>query len=253
MGAARGGVDARVSDVARQRGRAAIAIGIMAKAPIVGFAKTRMIPLLGDVGAAQLQSFLIDQTLRTCRAAAPRGVTLFATGDDAQAYWAQCRETHAVRVIGQQGADLGARMHHALGRLLETAAAALLVGTDCPALTAALLRRAARNLRTRNLVFVPALDGGYVLVGARQTCAAAFVGIDWGSARVMQQTRDALGALGWQREREWAELPPLADLDHPADYLAALRAGLVEPILPREAARPTDAGREIPAPAPRLS
>ena len=70
----------------------------------------------------------------------------------------------------QVGADLGARMAHALETTLATASAALLIGTDCPVLGAGEYGAAVAALRTHDGVFVPVEDGGYALVGA---CASA--------------------------------------------------------------------------------
>lgn len=239
MGTSYGGMDARVNTAPRKPRRAALAIGIMAKAPVAGFAKTRLIPLLGAVGAARLHAEMVERTLATCRGVLAGGVTLFVTGDGAERYWHECRQTYALPVVEQQGHSLGDRMHHALGVLLERASAALVVGTDCPALHADHLRQAARSLRGRSMVFIPALDGGYVLVGATERCAPAFSEIAWGTAAVMGQTRDALRALGWHAGKEWAELDALADLDEPADYFDALRAGGVSPIRPQDEAVPS--------------
>lgn len=219
--------------------RRSLAIGVMAKAPVAGRAKTRLIPLLGDAGAARLHAGLVERTLRTCVAAAPGGVSLFVTGDGGETFWQSCRDAHALPSIEQQGRTLGGRMAHALDVLLAQAPVALLVGCDCPALNPEHLLRAADAVRSRNLVFIPALDGGYVLVGATAPCAPAFAeDIPWGTPAVMERTRSALRAIGWRHGEEWVELDPLADLDEPADYLEAVRAGwLASP--PDAAAAPT--------------
>ena len=96
----------------------------------------------------------------------------------------------------------------------------VLIGTDCPVLLAAHLVAAARMLRgdgdgPNDAVFVPAEDGGYVLVGLRGPQPRLFEGIDWGSERVMAQTRERLSELGLR----WVELPTLWDVDRPGDLL----------------------------------
>ncbi len=224
MGAPRSGVDAGVS-----AGANTVAIGIMAKAAVSGYAKTRMIPLLGADGAAQLQAELTQRSLRTACTAAPGRVTLFTAGDDAQAQWAQCQQQYAVDLCEQQGADLGQRMAHALTRLLRCAARVVLIGTDCPALTPEHLLQAGSSLAQHRMVFMPAEDGGYVLVGAAYAVADAFSGIDWGTDQVMRQTRAALHRMGWQAQTDWAELATLPDLDRPEDYQRALREGWLQP------------------------
>jgi len=103
----------------------------------------------------------------------------------------------------------------------EHAGALLLIGTDCPALTVEHLTSAATALRNGNdAVFIPAEDGGYVLVGLRRPQPGLFEGIDWGTGKVMAQTRERLAALGLR----WVEPATLWDVDRPADLcrLAAL-------------------------------
>lgn len=200
----------------------------MARAPVPGHAKTRLIPHLGAEGAAALQERLCLRTLATADAAAPGAVTLFTAGHPAHALWWRCREQFQTPCIEQQGDDLGARMHHALGHLLHDAEHALLIGTDCPVLDTPQLHAADAVLTTARMVFIPAEDGGYVLVGARELCAAAFSGIAWGTPQVMQETRQALRAASWRAQEDWQELPPLWDVDTPADYHRARQLGLVE-------------------------
>jgi rSAM/selenodomain-associated transferase 1 len=119
----------------------------------------------------------------------------------------------------QRGADLGARMHHAFVRGLRRAPRVVLIGGDCPALRPAHLRRAARWLAGgAQAVLGPVEDGGYALIALRRTAQRLFEGIDWGGERVMAQTRERLGALGWR----WRELPQLWDVDRPED-VARLR------------------------------
>ena len=93
-------------------------------------------------------------------------------------------------------------------------ASALLIGADCPGISAATLQDAHRRLQHGvATVVAPAVDGGYVLIGVRDDCPALFDGIDWGSERVMAQTRQRLQVLGIT----YAELPAHHDIDRPSD------------------------------------
>lgn len=208
-------------------GGAKLAIGVLARAPVAGACKTRLIPLIGAPGAARLQRHLIDHTLTTACAAAPGAVTLFTTGDAPDAPWSAWQQRFGVRLAPQVGAGLGERMRQALAALLDRSEHALLIGTDCPLLKVRQLQAAARHLARARMVFVPAQDGGYVLVGARELNADAFRDIAWSTARVMQQTRAALRAGGWRSRHDWTELPTLWDIDRPADLRRAMRAGLI--------------------------
>lgn len=95
----------------------------------------------------------------------------------------------------------------------------VLVGTDCPPLAARDLRDASRLLQGCQAVFAPAEDGGYPLIGLSRWSPRIFDSIVWSTPSVMQQTRQALDALGWRRR----ELRTLWDVDRPGD-LARLRA-----------------------------
>ena len=90
----------------------------------------------------------------------------------------------------------------------------LVIGTDCPALGPAHLQAAAAALAAYQAVVIPAEEGGYVLIGMRQPSRRVFAGINWGSAKVMTQTRKRLLETGWQ----WSELPSLWDVDREEDF-----------------------------------
>ena len=89
----------------------------------------------------------------------------------------------------------------------------VLVGSDCPVLSAADLRLAARWLRSCDAVIAPAEDGGYPLIGLKRASQAPFDGVAWSTADVMAQTRVRLARLGWR----WRELRTLWDVDRPDD------------------------------------
>jgi hypothetical protein len=128
----------------------------------------------------------------------------------------------------QCGDELGARMHHALCAALERHEIALLIGSDCPSLCCADLNNA-RDLLVAatdtapgnalgdpaELVFIPATDGGYVLVGATEPCAEIFREMPWGEAEVMKMTRQRLRC----NARIWRELPAHSDIDRAEDLV----------------------------------
>ena len=94
-----------------------------------------------------------------------------------------------------------------------TPAGTLVIGTDCPALTPALLRLAANTLAGHDAVVVPAEDGGYVLIGMRQAAPRIFDAVDWSTGHVMAQTRARLAEMDWR----WQEFAPLWDVDRGED------------------------------------
>lgn len=190
-----------------------IGLAILAKAPVPGFAKTRLIPHLGREGAANLQGWLLRRAVATAVRANIGPVSLCCAPDEHHPAFQHCRGFGDVRLRPQPPADLGARMLAALGES-TTPAGALVIGTDCPMLTPGLIRQAADELRRHDAVVAPAEDGGYVLIGARHADPGLFEGIDWSTARVMMQTRARMQALGLR----WHETAPLWDVDRAEDF-----------------------------------
>ncbi|PSL16724.1 hypothetical protein CLV44_101122 [Marinobacterium halophilum] len=196
-----------------------VALAIMAKAPVPGFCKTRLMPALGAEGAARLQAWLLQHSLAVARASGLRPLQLWAAPDIEHPLFQALARPGDVRLQAQFGHDLGMRMLYVFTRAQGPL---LLIGTDCPPLTPALLLECAACLETHDAVFLPAEDGGYALIGLQQPQPELFVGIDWSTERVMAQTRERLTALGLR----WQEPAVVWDLDRPED-LQRLPPGLL--------------------------
>src|SRR6202011_100262 len=194
-----------------------VALAILAKAPVAGSVKTRLIPALGAAGAAALHARLIERTVETACAAAVGPVTLWVTPAPPHPCFAALASHFPIALAVQPEGDLGARM---LAACEAAAGPAIVIGSDCPALTPSHLRQAADVLRDgHDVVVIPAEDGGYVLIGSRQPQPELFTGMTWSTDQVMAQTRRRLA----HADLTWRELPPLWDVDRPED-LARLRA-----------------------------
>ena len=187
-----------------------IAVAILAKAPIPGTAKTRLIPSIGAHAAAVLQERLTERTVATALAASIGQVTLWCAPDPGHPTFRDLAARHALALKRQPNGDLGARM---LAAIADSGGPTLLIGSDCPVLTPAHLRAAAEALRDADVVLIPAEDGGYVLIGARAPEPELFAGIAWSTASVMQETRTRIAARGLRA----SELAPLWDVDTEAD------------------------------------
>lgn len=189
------------------------AILVFAKAPVAGLAKTRLIPSLGVQGAARLARRMLDETLAASIEADIGPVTICCTPDIDHPAFADAVQRYGVTLADQNEGDLGERMSQALSSTLQMQDAAIVVGTDCPALDAACLRRAASALQTSAAVFAPATDGGYVLAGLTRPMPSLFEGVAWSTDVVMDQTRKRLAQLGVIA----TELPSMRDIDVPVD------------------------------------
>ncbi len=195
---------------------------VFAKTPKAGFAKTRLMPALGPDGAASLAKRLFEHTIQRV---SPLGLCtnttleLCVTGAQADRFFKPWLEQQNLctkwQLTHQQGTNLGSRMQTALDRALAHFPCAIVIGTDAPGLDHGLIGAAFAALASNDAVFAPAFDGGYTLIGLRAPIPSLFHDIAWGSASVMQTSRDRLRAA----EKTWHELAPMHDIDEPSDLI----------------------------------
>jgi uncharacterized protein len=190
-------------------------VAILAKAPIPGTAKTRLIPALGPEGAAHLQARLIARAVRTARAAAVGPVTLWCAPDCGHPAFAAA----GVPLRPQPPGDLGVRMLAAF----SGGSAVVLIGTDCPCLEPDDLRDAAAALDGADAAMAPAEDGGYGLIAAAGPLPALFEAMPWGTAAVAALTRARAAEAGLRL----VELRTVWDVDRPEDLPRLAASGLL--------------------------
>lgn len=188
-------------------------VAIFAKAPVPGYAKTRLISALGADGAAALQARMIRRTVETACAAGLARVTLWCSPDPSHALFAEMARRHGVELRRQFPGGLGSRMLAAF-RAQPARRPLLLIGTDGPSLGADHLLACARSLHQGDdATFLPTEDGGYLLVGLRRAAPTLFADIAWSTPGVMAQTRRRLRVAALR----WSEPATLWDVDTPDD------------------------------------
>ena len=191
------------------------AVVIYARPPVRGKVKTRLQPALTpDEGLALYEAMLADVIERVTRAAAGRATTYLAWSEACVPPESLSETLRSVSVEQQTGVDLGERMAHTLQEKLRGGfGQCVLVGADSPNLPLDYLRQSFEALRDVDLVFGPADDGGYYLLGARRLHPQIFQRMPWGTDRVLAITRQRLKD-GRVPHRE---LPRWYDVDTPAD------------------------------------
>lgn len=191
------------------------ALIVFAKAPVAGHAKTRLVPALGEQGAADFAQQLLLHAVQQALQTPFDPLTLCVTPDTSHPACVQAQALSAGRLhLASQGeGDLGQRMHRALENALRHSESVLLMGSDAPGLNAGKLSEAAHALDRHDAVFVPAHDGGYALVGLRRPAPGLFDNMRWSTPQVMAETRTRARAAGML----WQELAPVHDMDEPAD------------------------------------
>lgn len=195
-----------------------IAVGIFAKPPYPGSVKTRLIPDIGSVKAARVYRYCLEYTLEVVRQSGLE-YQLFLSEDCDDALFQE--EEHSL----QKGKDLGQRMYHAFEELLETASdGALIIGTDCLDLTPLHLQEAARSLADHELVLIPALDGGYALIGCTVIHPGLFRKLRWSTDQVYRQTIANAERLNYRCRflESVRDIDTLQDLEHYPELLALI-------------------------------
>jgi len=181
-------VDKYRSDTTKKR-----ILGIFAKQPVPGKVKTRLCPPLTPEQAADLYRVCLQETVT--RMVSISGCELAICYSGNEDWFATTFP--GVKLVPQCGGDLGERMARCLSDWLATGyEAALLIGSDAPDLPLERIEQAFFALETANLVYGPAVDGGYYLVGEATHHALLFDGISWSTGKVLEQTLAKAEQLG---------------------------------------------------------
>lgn len=188
---------------------------IFTRYPEPGKTKTRLIPVLGEEGAASLQRQMTEHKLaevRKLQAFHPLSIEVHFAGGNEQLMQDWLGSSIVYR--RQSQGDIGCRMASAFQASFEAGMnRVVLIGSDCPDLNAQVLAQAFQALEQHDLVLGPARDGGYYLIGLHQLFPELFTGISWSTAEVLQQTQSIAKRL----ELAVAYLPLLSDVDRPED------------------------------------
>lgn len=218
-------------------------VAVLAKMPEPGRVKTRLAAGIGEAAATQIHERMLRHTLRRV-AALPHTFWWDASSKKVgnAKDWDATRVRTAYgswrRYERQGGGDLGARIDAALQDAFDRGYdAAMVVGSDCPDLTAQDLEDASRKLldREADVVLGPSEDGGYWLLGVHRSAwtddqtRRLTKGIDWGTETVLAQTRDAIQAAGlryhelrWLNDVDTLETLPVWERHDPSPPLSSL-------------------------------
>ena len=188
------------------------ALLIMIKNPIPGKTKTRLAAEVGDGRALRMYGKLMRYTRE--QVLGVDGITRYLhysdyvdTDDD----WSNRDFLKLVQVGEDLGARMAAAFDHAFVRGHDRV---IIIGSDCPGLTAELLREAYTALTTHELVIGPAKDGGYYLLGMRHAHPELFRDMAWSTDSVCEETLSRARVRGLSVK----QLPILVDVDHLSDW-----------------------------------
>ena len=192
---------------------------LFTRVPKAGQAKTRLIPALGEHGAAEFQWRLLARLLGELRHGAEQGLWRL------RVYYCGTEGLERLRLMAGEGVvfveqvddpDLGVRMRAALERELGAGAPSVgLMGSDLPEATASVVAEALNLLEDPavDVSLCPVEDGGYWFVGLKLPFPQLFEGTVYGGASVFEDALAACAAHG----RAVAAGPRLHDVDTPED------------------------------------
>ena len=192
---------------------------VFTRYPAPGASKTRLIPALGEEGAANLQKKLTEHVVaQTCHLQSdiPCDLEIHYAGGNLAAMqkWLGIKITYKPQAEG----DIGMKMAQAMAAHLEKKSRILLLGSDLPEISSSILAEAFGSLKQHDLTIGPAFDGGYYLIGVngglkKQTLFSLFANISWGADNVFTETL----ANAEHHHLSLYILPKLHDIDRPED------------------------------------
>jgi uncharacterized protein len=188
---------------------------IFSRYPEAGKTKTRMIPALGALGAAELQREMTEYTLKTAialQSSSDIAIQIHFAGGEIQLMreWLGADFDY----IPQTSGDLGTKMRSAFDLAFASGnQQVVIIGIDCPDIDQEILTTAFNSLEHHDLVLGVAADGGYYLIGLHRPIDLLFQNITWGTEQVLTQTKN----IAQQLELNVYYLPTLADVDRPQD------------------------------------
>lgn len=201
----------------------------MAKAPLVGLVKTRLVPPLTEEEAASLSACFLRDIANNIAEIGSRlcadGVVVYAPAIAASAF--DDLLPKEFRLLAQRGESLGDRLCNATEDLLKDGYDAVcLINSDSPTLPESVYVTAIESLSRAGdrVVLGAADDGGYYLIGLKRVHSNLFDRIAWSTAEVLAHTVERAAEIGLQIEM----LPPWYDVDD-AESLGRLCEELFAP------------------------
>jgi uncharacterized protein len=208
------------------------ALAVMAKAPLAGQVKTRLLPPLTAQEAAELSRALLVDQLDQLQELDATDFYLFFAPNEALLLMTELAPP-CFCLLPQPEGDLGERMAGVFAELFHMGHKnVILIGSDLPPVPLRYFAEAYAFLTTSNrrVVLGPSRDGGYYLVGANQPTPEIFQSMSWSHSQVLAQTRDKLACL----QIDCHLLPPWFDIDtvHDLRHLESVLDAALEKAMP---------------------
>ncbi len=193
------------------------ALLVFVRNPVLGKMKTRLARTLGDEKALVIYRKLLQHTQLICESVIAEKYLFYSDAIVDEAAW----KDFEPRL--QLGTDLGEKIYNAFSYVLKEPAydeeplyeKAVIIGSDCYELTTSIIQEAFLQLEGHDVVIGPAADGGYYLLGMKETHPFLFQNKSWSTEKVLRQTLADLK----ERSLSYYLLPVLNDVDEEKDLI----------------------------------
>ncbi len=190
------------------------ALAVMAKAPVPGSVKSRLVPPLDRYEAASLNRCFLRDICASIESlgshSGAHGLIAYTPAGSESAFDGFVPDSF--RLLPQRGADLGERLFHAASDLLHANYESVcLINSDSPTLPRTILAEAIACLKKAGdrIVLGGSDDGGYYLIGLKRAHHRVFEDIHWSTSAVFSQTVERATEVGL----EVVSLPLWYDVD----------------------------------------
>lgn len=186
------------------------ALIIFIKNPVKGKVKTRLASGVGEDQALAIYNRLLNHTRSVSLEIEEVNRYLYYLDEIKEDDW---YTDHFIKRLQSPG-DLGNKMMHSFAEVLQENDQAVIIGSDCAQLTAAIIRSAFEILENKDFAIGPTLDGGYYLLGMTQVHPFLFQNMIWSVPDVFNVTINRMK----QASKSYGLTPRLSDIDHKEDW-----------------------------------
>jgi len=188
---------------------------VFVRAPVEGTVKTRLQPEISPTQSLALYRAVVDDLLSRLQDLKHVEIFIFFSPEEkaqSVADWLGREYTYSP----QPGEDLGDRMSGAIVQTLRNCGRVLLIGSDIPDLGGETIRDAFTRLDSSDIVIGPSEDGGYYLIGMKQTVPELFIDMVWSEKTVFSKSLERARKLGLRV----SVIETMRDIDTFEDVLA---------------------------------
>ena len=169
---------------------------IFLKNPVKGKVKTRLAKSIGDEAALKLYHKMVSHTLGEADAVEATILLYYSDIIPSEYPWSYKPKNPMMSLLQDQSPDLGKRMAESIKSGLKEHDHVIVIGSDCPDITAELIQRSFSLLRTNDIVLGPANDGGFYLLGLSNWSDSIFDEVHWSTETVLEKCIKNIEGLG---------------------------------------------------------